>query len=578
MFNLRHYQDRIKQKFYSYIRKGVKFILIVMPTGTGKTVLFSSIAYEIAIVGLILDLYNSVCEKLPTAITVHREELIGQISLTLAKAGIVHNLIIPPDTILNIIKLHRQELGKSFYNSNATIAVVSVDTFNSRWKKGQLREFAESVRFWICDEAAHVLLDNKWGKCLSKFTNAIGLGVTATPERLDRKGLGTPEVGGHGFFEVKIEGPSTFWAIKEGYLADFEVATPEGDFETHLGEAKDRQDFTPVQMKAASKKSTITGDVVRDYLKYANGKQAILFATDSESAEDILKNFIKAGVKAEFLNAESLKSVRYGGLQRFRNRETQVLINIDLFDEGLDVIGIEVVIMARPTASLGKVLQMYGRGLRPVYAKGYDLSTREGRLAAQANGPKPKCLLIDHVGNIARHGPPNANRVWSLAGGSSKKRKLSRECWNVPKCGRKFLRVLKECPYCGVPAIDPNSLPRGGRIPPALVDGDLRLIDSKTLKELYEKSQPVDPAIQGRYIASLHGQAAGIKAMADQEIKNQAAKVLSEKIALWTGELVENGYDIDMVHKEFYSQFEMTIMEALAQPAKTINKIAEELV
>ena len=163
MFTLRHYQDRIKQKVYSLYRKSVKFILIVLPTGSGKTVLFSSIAYEMAVVGMILDLIKNVTEKLPTAIVVHREELIGQISLTLAKVKIYHNLIIPPATIDQIIKLHRMECGQSFYNSQATLAVVSVDTFNSRWKAGntQLMEWAESVRFWIRDEAAHILRENK---------------------------------------------------------------------------------------------------------------------------------------------------------------------------------------------------------------------------------------------------------------------------------------------------------------------------------------------------------------------------------------------------------------------------------
>lgn len=581
MFTLRHYQDRIKQKVYSLYRKGVKFILIVLPTGSGKTVLFSSIAYEMAVVGMILDLVRNVTEKLPTAIVVHREELIGQISLTLAKVKIYHNLIIPPATIDQIIKLHRMECGQSFYNSQSTLAVVSVDTFNSRWKSGntQLIGWAESVRFWICDEAAHVLRENKWGRCLLKFTNAIGLGVTATPERLDRKGLGTPEIGGHGLFQEKVEGPQTYWMIKEGYLSDFEVATPEGDFVEHLGENQKDKDFSPEQMRVASGKSTLTGDVVRDYLRYAKGKQAIYFVIDTEDAKDILKKFLAAGVKAEFVNAESLKSVRYGALQRFRNRETQVLINIDLFDEGLDVVGIEVVGMARPTASLGKVLQMYGRGLRPVYAKGYDLTTREGRLAAQANGPKPKCLLIDHVGNIRRHGPPNANRVWSLKGSNGKKKKLTKDCWNVPDCGLPFLRILSHCPKCGSPAIDPNSLPKGGgRIPPALVDGDLRLIDSQTLKELYEKSQPKSPALIGQERAAMFGPAIGRKAMADEEDRNRVHKELYEKIALWTGQLVENGYDIDMVHKEFYSQFNMTIMEALSLRKAQLEKIIEELI
>jgi len=134
-------------------------------------------------------------------------------------------------------------------------------------------------------------------------------------------------------------------------------------------------------MAEASEKSQIVGDVVENYLKHAKGKQAILFASDIRTGEKMEAEFKEAGIKAKLLTGLTGDKERLDSLVDFAAKRIQVLLNIDLFDEGLDVPGIECVINARPTMSTAKYLQMAGRGLRPAPGKDY-------------------LIIIDHVGNV----------------------------------------------------------------------------------------------------------------------------------------------------------------------------------
>lgn len=572
---LRPYQVNAKSEIYKWWDSGIRRVLLVKATGMGKTKTFCSVTIDMAVVDEIVCRVKE-AGKLPTAIMVHRKELLQQISLTLAEEGVVHNIIAQPHTIKGIIAAQRQVTGRQFYNYNASVTVVSVDTLNSR--AAIHAAWAKRVRLVIIDEAAHVLEDNKWGRAVKLFDNALVLGVTATPSRLDKKGLGTPELGGEGIFEKIVLGPSSRYGIEEGYLADFKVAIPQSDYEDHLSLPTGGGDFSNQSMIKASKESKITGDVVDNYKKYADGLQAIVFATDVDTAHTMQEKFEAAGVKAVTLTGETPDQERLNGLIAFRKREIKVLINVDLFDEGLDVPGIDVVIMARPTMSLGKYLQMVGRALRPVYANGYDLSTKEGRLAAQAAGPKPYALIIDHVGNVKRHGSPKRVRNWTLASTKGQRKQnleLMRRCTN-PMCDSHYERLLTECPFCGTPAITP-SRDGSGRIPPAQVDGDLVLLDSKTLEELEAKTKLESPQDIYQRVAAVAGHAAGVRASKNQEERISYQQILADHIAQWAGKLREQGYNDRNIHKEFFILFDKTIPDALSEPKADMIKTMEKL-
>jgi superfamily II DNA or RNA helicase len=437
--------------------------------------------------------------------------------------------------------------------------VISVDTLISRQEI--YKAWVQTVQQVIIDEATHVLKENKWGRATTLFTNARVLGVTATPERLDRKGLGSHA---DGIFDTMVEGPSTRWMIDNGFLSKYKIAIPECDYTAHLKTGSDKSDYSKKAMMEASSKSHIIGDVVDNYLKFASGKQAILFASDVATSKKMEANFIKRGITAKSLDGTTNDKERLDSLEKFRNKEIQVLLNVDLFDEGLDVPGIECVIMARPTKSLGKYLQMIGRGLR------------------MAEG-KPFLILIDHVGNVLEHGLPCGNRHWTLdrIRKSAKKLNFLRICSNI-SCNAPYDRALTECPWCGADAVTATRSGggEGGKITLKQVDGDLYLVDPETIREMEGNSQLEDPARVAQRVAAAVNGAAGLRAMNNQVERIATQKILVAAIAKFAGEMkTYYGYTDRTIHKKFYLHFEQTITEALGETKKdmehTINELEE---
>lgn len=542
---LRAYQEKIKADVYDAWESGSRNVMLVLSTGGGKTKTFCSITIDKAITAVLTP-------KLPTAIIVHRKELLSQICLTLADEGIRHNIIAPKKTIDGIIAAERMQFKKNFYDYTATVTVVSVDTLNARIHKHE--KWAKSIRLWIVDEAAHLLKDNKWGRAVSYFTNAIGLGVTATPERLDKRGLGSHA---DGVFDVMVQGPSTRWLIAEGYLSKYRIAVPKNDYEQYLKQASDGHDFTRESMANAATLSRIVGDIVDNYIKFASGKQAIVFSSDIESGQKTESVFNSRGIHAKLLTGETPDKERLEALIAYRERRINVLINVDLFDEGLDVPGIECVSIARPTWSLSKYLQMIGRGLRPMKGKDY-------------------CIVIDHVGNVKRHGLPDQPRRWTLDRIVKRRDKVNlvRFCQN-PACNTPFDRLLSECPYCGTVVTRPTRGASGGRVGPEEVDGDLVLIDPEVLKELEMKCF-IDPVRIAEKVAAVAGAAAGKKALKDAMLRKKTSEELGTIIAYWAGKQKEWHRLTDrMIHKKFYIEFGMTITEACSEPTAQMLQTME---
>lgn len=540
MIELRPYQNDIKSAVFTAWNSNYRNVLLVLPTGMGKTKTFCSI---------VIDTLSNPNGALPTAIMVHRKELVQQICLTLAEEGISHNIIAARKDILGIIAAERRMFKKQFYNASSIVSVISVDTLLSR--EEIYKPWTKTVRQWITDEAAHVLKDNKWGKAIAMFENARGLGVTATPERLDRKGLGSHA---DGVFDIMVEGPDTRWGIENGYLSKYKIAIPKSDYEQYLEKGSEGSDYSKKAMMEASKKSKIVGDVVKEYLKHAKGKQAILFASDVCTAEEMEKEFIANGVKAKSLDGTTPDAERLEALIAFKEKKIQVLINVDLFDEGLDVPGIECVIMGRPTKSHGKFRQMVGRGLR--VAKG-----------------KPYLILIDHVGNImgkSGHGLPDNARRWTLDRISKRAQKLNflRICSNI-MCNAPYDRAMTICPWCSTEALKATR-GEGGGIRAALekVDGDLELIDPEFIRQLERQAQLEDPGVVGQKVSHAVNAAAGIKAMKDQQARIAVQSQLVSAIAQWAGHMKHvYRYSDRQIHKKFYLYHHQTITEALGEPA-----------
>lgn len=523
---LRDYQQKAVDEVYNSWQTGNRNVCVSISTGGGKSVIMSLIAL------------NFKKQRRNVAVIAHRNELVSQMSCHLARVGVYHRIIASNSTIAQITRKHRALFGKSFISPTELTAVVGVDTLISRYES--LKAWAEQISLWECDECHHNLRSNKWGKATEMFKNAYGLGVTATPNRADGQGLGRQA---DGCIDDLIIGPSMRMLIDRGYLADYEIVCPMSDLIVDDSQLSANGDWSNQTLRKAAEKSKIVGDVVENYIKYANGRQAIVFATDVETADEISKDFNEHSIKAVSLNGKSQSAYREQSLDLFAKSEIQVIVNVDLFDEGLDISGCDVVIMARPTASLGKYLQQVGRALRPA--------------------PNKTALIIDHVSNVIRHGLPDIPREWSLDR-RQKKAKTERDpdeielkvCKNCLKPYEKFRTV---CPYCG--AEPPLPEPHSRSV--EMVKGDLVLLDRETLERMRRGTMLESPGNVATRVAKVAGPIAA-KGVANRQMeKIEAQGELKEAIAQWAAIERSRGFTDREIYRRFYLSTGMDVLSAL---------------
>ena len=560
----RDYQTKLISKTYDAWNSGLKNNLVVLPTGGGKSVIISQI---------ILDGFNS---NMSQVVMAHRNELVSQMSGHIANRGIPHKIIGSKDVVARITREHRDKYGRSFVNPSAPTAVIGVDTLMARQE--EYAQWAKQVDRWVLDESHHAIggvkIDkygnpikdkngnlifntdpNKWGKAVSMFTNAQGLGVTATPQRADGQGLGREY---DGVFDAMFVGPSMRELISREYLADYEIVCPTSDLDTSEAKLSKDGDWSSQSLRKAAKKSHIVGDTVENYIKFASGRSAIVFATDVETAEEMARKFKDAGIAAAQLNGKSNPTIRDKYINDFKNGILKVLVNVDLFDEGFDVPACDVVILARPTASLGKYLQMVGRALRYM--------------------PGKVALIIDQVSNIVRHGLPDQERVWTLARREKKSKQTPdpdeiklRPC---AKCEKPYMPFLKNCPWCG--AEKPLPEPRERSI--EIVDGDLILLDRETLERMRQSTILENPADVGARVAHATGNPIAGKGAANRQIeKIEAHERLKKSIAQWAAVKRLEGRDDREIQKMFYLTIGIDVLSVLdaSKPRLEMDKLSE---
>lgn len=496
---LRPDQLEVKNAVYTGWQEGAQVCAAICPTGSGKSVIVTDINVDLEVMGA------------RQAIIAHRQELVSQMSIHVARRGIKHRIIGPTNVVSQISRDHRAEFGRSYINPDARCAVVGIDTLNSR--AADLTSWAANIDYWFGDEGHHFLRANKWGRGIDLMSRARGLLVTACPERQDGIGLGRHA---GGYVDRLILGPTFRQCIELGAITDYEIVIPDSDFQIGDEAITDSGDYSPKKMRAASQKSHIVGDVVKEYAKHAWGKRAICFATDVETANEMANRFNEAGIPAVSISAKTPTATRNEMIKRFRDGRIWVLVNVDLFDEGFDVPACEVVIMARPTASLNKYLQMIGRALR----------TAPGKLFG---------LIIDHVSNYKRHGLPDRPRSWTLDN-REKRGKREPDPEEIPltsckACSRPYERFHAICPYCG----HEPPLPEPGSRTLQQVDGDLTRLTMEMLAKMRAETVLESPASIAQRVAGAAGSFAGQGAANRAIEKHQAQQRLFDSIALWAG-------------------------------------------
>ncbi|MBQ9253444.1 MAG: DEAD/DEAH box helicase family protein [Bacteroidales bacterium] len=363
---LRPYQVEMKQRVFDTWQAGKKSIMMQMPTGTGKTMLFVSI---------IKDIWDSHFDRKTLKkflILVHRKELIEQVQRTLyLKGGLAHGTI-----------------GGG--NKEDDLFHIQVAMVHTLAKEKRLNHWLENeFDFIICDEAHHFLA-NDYLKIRKAFPDAYLLGVTATPYRLNHQPFTD-------YFDILLRTKSVNEFIKEGWLSEYEYysidATSSVQTEINNLRVLNTGDYSEYAMSNALDKKTIRAGVVKTWLKYAKGKKTIVYTINKQHNKNLCEEFEKEGFNCVAIDSDTPKEKREEFVEKFRNGAIDIICNVNIFSEGFDCPDVECIQLARPTTSLSMYLQQVGRGLR-------------------ISKNKDKTIFLDNVGLYNRFGLPSANRQW----------------------------------------------------------------------------------------------------------------------------------------------------------------------
>lgn len=420
---LRPYQEDMINRTREQLRTR-RSVLLQGPTGCGKTAITVFMMSRAAERGI------------SSMFVVHQNELLRQTSRALWQQKLEHGMIASNRRV-----------------SKMSAQVASVQTLVRR-----LDKYAEPGLI-IIDEAHRSAADT-YRRVLETYPNAKVIGLTATPERTDGKGLGD-------IYETIIEGPTITQLIDAGYLCDYELFAPPAALDLS-GVKKSMGDYDRGQLAEAMDKSTITGDAVMHYKTFAMGKRCVVMEINLDRAERTMKAYQAAGIPAEMIEGTMTDAERESTLERFAAGKTLVLVNVQLMIEGVDIPAIEAIQWLRPTQSLIIWMQGNGRGLRP--APGKD-----------------KLIIFDHVGNVHKHGLPDDQRVWSLEGRKARKKSDDEEpdvyIQQCIKCDNVFRPGPDKCPHCGA------DVPKKKQAEIKVVDGALEKIDLEAERTIRRKEQ-----------------------------------------------------------------------------------------
>jgi len=402
---LRPYQNNGITAVKRVLASGKRKPILVAPTGSGKTVVASAI------------IESAVSKGKRVLFLAHRIELISQAAMKLAQFGIEHRVIAPSDAIRRIKIQQFRELGRSYVNNGAPVAVGTVQTVSRR-----LAMLPPDI---IIIDECHLSIAPTYQKCVAEFPRAIVLGLTATPTRLDGRGLGE-------MYDamVKLAEPQE--------IADMGFLVPMRFFAAaHLpdlsGIKRVRGDYDQRTLADAVDKPALIGDAVEHYRRLAHGRPAMAFCVSVKHAVDTAAAFVAAGYRAVAVSGETNDDERAGHITGLAAGTVDVVCNCALYIEGLDCPVIACIILLAPTQSLPRYLQSVGRGSRPAPGK-------------------RDCIVLDHAGNCRRHGFPYGSREWSLDGAVTRTREADDEPdVTVTTCPECFTvhEPAPTCPSCG---------------------------------------------------------------------------------------------------------------------------------
>lgn len=368
---LRDYQQDLLDKTFRAFRKGYRRPLVVAPCGAGKSYIFAELIRRTKGEALILT---------------HRQEL----------------------------KEQHEKLLRNLAVKNARVAMIFTEANRlGKYPKPEL----------IIADEAHLSRSNSWVKVIDYY-DTYTVGMTATPVRLDGRGMGD-------VYDTLIEGVDVRWLIDNHRLAPYEYYAPTlvdtNSMRTIAG------DYVVSDLERLMNERAIYGNVIESYLRFASGERSICYCVSVEHARRTADAFNSAAIRAESLSAGTPEKRRRTILEDFRAGKITVLCNVGIISEGVSIDEVSCCILLRPTESIALGIQQMMRCMRYL--------------------PGKTAKIIDCVGNYTRVGLPTDEREWSLSKPVSKRR-LTDENGNFyirscPECFMTF-QTAPKCPFCGM--------------------------------------------------------------------------------------------------------------------------------
>lgn len=340
---LRPYQEEARQCIESEWREGRRRTLLVLPTGCGKTIVFSKVTADCVMQGR------------KVLIMAHRGELLEQAADKLRKSTGL-----------------KAELEKAESTSLGKWCSVVVGSVQTLMREKRLQRFPKDYFGTIIVDEAHHAISSSYQTVLQYFDKANVLGVTATPSRSDMRDMGE-------YFDSIAYEYSLAKAIKEGYLCPIKAQT-----------IPLKLDISSVSMQSGDYKLSEIGTALDPYLeqiagemhRYCQGRRTVVFLPLVATSQKFCKILKEHGFWATEVNGDSPD--RKEILRDFDNGRYSILCNSMLLTEGWDCPSVDCIVVLRPTKSQGLYAQMVGRGTRLC----------EG---------KKELLLLDFLWMTARH-------------------------------------------------------------------------------------------------------------------------------------------------------------------------------
>ena len=412
----RPYQSDSISQIRNEFLSGNKKVLLWLATGAGKTWIFSKMIKESSERGK------------KSLIVVRGRKLVDQASQRLFREGVPHGVLM-----------------SSHWNRRAheRVQVCSIDTMIAR----NLRPEADLI---VIDEA-HLASSEGYKQFLSKYPEAFIVACTATPY-VDK---GLRHVADSIIHPITMDE-----LIEQGYLCPFRYFAPSAPDMTGVKISSSTNDYVAEQAYESMIKGKLTGDIIDHWQKIANGPPTLCFAVNIRHSKILAEKFNSAGIPAEHCDADVPDKERNEIIKRLERGITKVITNVGIFCTGVDIPPLGAIILARPTQSLNLYIQQCGRGTRLFSGK-------------------QNCILLDHAGNIERHGLPTDEPEVNLDGTKGethkKESKTCKECFAVYRG--------PICPECGItPRVEERMVDL------AEAPGELKEIDPKIIKGAFRNS------------------------------------------------------------------------------------------